>query len=97
MFSISYIICSDSSRRHRALSTSLRLFERLISKANYTMFYVIGLGLCDEKDITVRGLEVGPYPPLLHFKNILPTLSRPENDRQSKALREFILKPTRAF
>lgn len=23
------------------------------------MFYVIGLGLCDEKDITVRGLEVG--------------------------------------
>jgi len=24
-----------------------------------TMFYVIGLGLCDEKDITVRGLEVG--------------------------------------
>jgi diphthine synthase len=22
------------------------------------MFYVIGLGLCDEKDITVRGLEV---------------------------------------
>ena len=23
-----------------------------------TMFYIIGLGLCDEKDITVRGLEV---------------------------------------
>ena len=23
------------------------------------MFYIIGLGLCDEKDITVRGLEVG--------------------------------------
>jgi diphthamide biosynthesis methyltransferase len=22
------------------------------------MFYVIGLGLCDEKDITIRGLEV---------------------------------------
>jgi hypothetical protein len=22
------------------------------------MFYMIGLGLCDEKDITVRGLEV---------------------------------------
>ena len=21
------------------------------------MFYIIGLGLCDEKDITVRGLE----------------------------------------
>jgi hypothetical protein len=23
------------------------------------MFYIIGLGLCDEKDITFRGLEVG--------------------------------------
>lgn len=22
------------------------------------MFYIVGLGLCDEKDITVRGLEV---------------------------------------
>lgn len=22
------------------------------------MFYIIGLGLCDEKDITIRGLEV---------------------------------------
>lgn len=32
-----------------------------------TMFYIIGLGLCDEKDITVRGLEVSvqtsyPFP-----------------------------------
>jgi diphthamide biosynthesis methyltransferase len=25
------------------------------------MFYIIGLGLCDEKDITVRGLEVSDY------------------------------------
>jgi diphthamide biosynthesis methyltransferase len=24
------------------------------------MFYVIGLGLSDEKDITVKGLEVSP-------------------------------------
>ena len=24
----------------------------------HPMFYLIGLGLCDEKDITVRGLEV---------------------------------------
>lgn len=23
------------------------------------MFFIIGLGLCDEKDITIRGLEVG--------------------------------------
>ena len=22
------------------------------------MFYIVGLGLCDEKDITIRGLEV---------------------------------------
>lgn len=28
---------------------------------NY-MFYIIGLGLCDEKDITVRGLEVSTFP-----------------------------------
>lgn len=25
------------------------------------MLYVIGLGLSDEKDITVKGLEVSPY------------------------------------
>jgi hypothetical protein len=25
---------------------------------NIRMFYLIGLGLCDEKDITIRGLEV---------------------------------------
>ena len=28
------------------------------------MFYLIGLGLCDEKDITVRGLEVPDLTPL---------------------------------
>lgn len=60
------------------------------------MFYVIGLGLCDEKDITVRGLEVGPYLHLIHYKTILPTLSRSNNDRQSKDPREFTLKPIRA-
>lgn len=26
------------------------------------MLYVIGLGLCDEKDITVRGLEASSWP-----------------------------------
>ena len=26
------------------------------------MFYIIGLGLSDEKDITLRGLEVGHTP-----------------------------------
>ena len=31
---------------------------RVISRGNLKMFYLIGLGLCDEKDITVRGLEV---------------------------------------
>jgi diphthamide biosynthesis methyltransferase len=29
------------------------------------MFYVIGLGLSDEKDITVKGLEVGQLAPRL--------------------------------
>jgi hypothetical protein len=27
-----------------------------------SMFYIIGLGLCDEKDITLRGLEVRTFP-----------------------------------
>lgn len=31
---------------------------RFISRGNPNMFYLIGLGLCDEKDITIRGLEV---------------------------------------
>lgn len=35
------------------------------------MFYLIGLGLCDEKDITVRGLEV----PNSFFPNTPPTLN----------------------
>ena len=30
------------------------------------MFYIIGLGLCDEKDITVRGLEVGAQSTEMH-------------------------------
>lgn len=35
------------------------------------MFYVIGLGLCDEKDITVRGLEVN-FHTLSHRYNLNP-------------------------
>lgn len=31
---------------------------RFVSRGNLNMFYLIGLGLCDEKDITIRGLEV---------------------------------------
>lgn len=31
---------------------------RLSLQLSFKMFYLIGLGLCDEKDITVRGLEV---------------------------------------
>lgn len=31
------------------------------------MFYLIGLGLCDEKDITVRGLEVSLLRIFLSF------------------------------
>ena len=33
------------------------------------MFYVIGLGLSDEKDITLRGLEV------CHFHQIWPQMT----------------------
>jgi diphthamide biosynthesis methyltransferase len=29
------------------------------------MFYIIGLGLSDEKDITLRGLEVCPPQPCI--------------------------------
>lgn len=29
------------------------------------MFYIVGLGLCDEKDITVRGLEASSASILL--------------------------------
>ena len=32
---------------------------RFLPQPQSAMFYIIGLGLCDEKDITVRGLEVG--------------------------------------
>ena len=48
------------------------------------MFYLIGLGLCDEKDITVRGLEVGvthrskdwSLKAFLGHQKMLPCLSR---------------------
>ena len=39
------------------LAIGLPPFPR--SARQLRMFYIIGLGLCDEKDITVRGLEVG--------------------------------------
>lgn len=31
---------------------------RIVLHGNLKMLYLIGLGLCDEKDITIRGLEV---------------------------------------
>lgn len=40
------------------------------------MFYIIGLGLCDEKDITLRGLEVTvalSYPVPHSFSDISTT------------------------
>ena len=40
------------------ISSSLLASSHLQSKELANMFYIIGLGLCDEKDITVRGLEV---------------------------------------
>lgn len=33
----------------------------LCLSASVNMFYVIGLGLCDEKDITIKGLEVNKW------------------------------------
>lgn len=39
----------------------LQILSSLTSLSLAKMFYVIGLGLCDEQDITLRGLEVpGP-------------------------------------
>lgn len=53
------------------------------------MFYLIGLGLCDEKDITVRGLEV---------QYVLPSRFPELNvSRQSKDARECTLKHTPVF
>jgi len=48
------------------------------------MFYLIGLGLCDEKDITIRGLEVRmtyrgkdwTLKTYLGCQRVLPCLSR---------------------
>lgn len=53
------------------------------------MFYLIGLGLCDEKDITVRGLEV------LYF--LSSRFSELNVCRQLKDARECTLKHTLAF
>jgi len=47
------------------------------------MFYIIGLGLCDEQDVTVRGLNVRAYN-FLHYcpnpypgdKKLVPCLPR---------------------
>ena len=44
------------------------------------MFYLVGLGLCDEKDITVRGLEVDiasfTIPPSHEFLQVVKRSSR---------------------
>ena len=37
---------------------NLEIFNLISYSHLYSMFYIVGLGLCDEKDITVRGLEV---------------------------------------
>ena len=55
----------DCADLHLILSNTARnSFDQLFSstqvvhRQQLVMFYIIGLGLCDEKDITVRGLEV---------------------------------------
>jgi hypothetical protein len=42
---------------HQSLSQAPLHFSPTSTAYYFTMFYIIGLGLCDEKDITVRGLE----------------------------------------
>jgi diphthamide biosynthesis methyltransferase len=44
------------------------------------MFYLIGLGLSDEKDITLRGLEV------FHFRQIWPQVYSDNNTIGHKVL-----------
>ena len=46
---------SDETKSVRSQSLQLASVHHPVQ---YAMFYVIGLGLADEKDITVRGLEV---------------------------------------
>ena len=53
-------ICSHSEVRLR--SRPQRRLDHFYPCSPSAMFYVIGLGLCDEKDITLRGLEVGAQP-----------------------------------
>lgn len=35
---------------------------QVLTHTSITMFYIVGLGLADEKDITIKGLEVIRYP-----------------------------------
>jgi hypothetical protein len=44
--------------RNPGFSRSARFRKGVESRDGEKMFYIIGLGLCDEKDITIRGLEV---------------------------------------
>lgn len=38
------------------------------------MFFVIGLGLCDEKDVTLRGLEVRAHQTRIYTEAKTPVL-----------------------
>ena len=42
--------------------------EKQILPLGLKMFYIIGLGLCDEKDITIRGLEVPHASPRIQTR-----------------------------
>lgn len=58
------------------------------------MFYLIGLGLCDELDISLRGLQVS----LMFFPAIYSGFHAHRVAlRQSNAHPEFISKHTRAY
>ena len=89
---------SESLREGRKPSEDKDVFPvaRFISRGNPNMFYLIGLGLCDEKDITIRGLEVRTTDQIkgwslktfLGCQRVFPCLSRGvhqhSNDQQGK-------------
>lgn len=44
--------------RTQVIRTRAGIFRHYLISSSASMFFVIGLGLSDEKDVTLRGLEV---------------------------------------
>lgn len=71
--------CGGPNKSELAVSTDQELAKQCKPTAvTYidTMLYVIGLGLCDEKDITVRGLEASTPTVYLREQHPDPRSSR---------------------